>query len=373
MEESRSNILSYVRVGIVLVVVLIGAAAVFPSLTNFISESTPPETVRLECIIGSEKSGFLSNPEVQDILARDYAIEVSFRRMGSIEQVRTDITGIDCLWPSNTSALEIFRTENPALFDNGQAESEVIFNSPIVLYSWATIVEALEAQGFIYEENGHYNIDSDRLIETMVTERPTWQDLGVDELFGSFNIITTDPTRSNSGNMFYALIANMMLGGEIATADTIDSILPEIKAYYDAQGRLEESSGFLFEQYIITGMGAHPIIANYESLILEFLIENPDQSESIQEQIRVIYPKPTVWSSHPLIALSGNGQVLLDALKDERLQQIAWEQHGFRSGLAGIVNDPASFNLDGLASDITSVIPLPRSEAILEMLDYLEN
>lgn len=371
--QQRSSILSYVRIGIVIVVVFMGVVAVFPSLTNLINESTPLETMRLECIIASEKSGFMNNPEVQNILAQDYGIVVSFRRMGSIEQVLIDPTGLDCLWPANTSALEIFQQRNPALFSSGQAKHEIIFNSPIVLYSWHTIVDALVSQGLVYEEDEHYTIDSDRLVATMIQERPTWGALGVDTLYGNFNIITTDPTRSNSGNMFYALAANMMLGGEVATADTIDSVLPAIKTYYDAQGRLEASSGFLFEQYIITGMGANPIIANYESLILEFLVNNPDQRASIEEQIRVIYPKPTVWSAHPMIALTGNGRVLLEAMKDERLQRLAWEQHGFRSGLAGIVNDPAMFNLDGLASDITSVIPLPRSEAMLEMLEYLQN
>jgi len=62
---------------------------------------------------------------------------------------------------------------------------------------------------------------------------------------------------------------------------------------------------------------------------------------------------------------------LLDALRDEQLQKIAWEQHGFRSGLSGITNDPAIFNIASIPINVTSVIPLPRADALLEMLDYL--
>ena len=70
---------------------------------------------------------------------------------------------------------------------------------------------------------------------------------------------------------------------------------------------MEHSSGDLFEQYLKTGMGAKPMIAGYENQMIEFAIENPNDWNMVKEQVAVLYPEPTVWSSHPLIALNEKG------------------------------------------------------------------
>jgi len=364
-----SQRLTIIRSLIVLGLIVIAGIVIIP---NVIEQATPVQVVDVECVIGSEKSGFLSNEQVQEILAEDYGLNVSFRRMGSIEQAYVDPAGIDCLWPSNTSAAEIFEELNADLFANGSASSEIIFNSPIVLYAWQPIANAMVDNGLVTSSNGRMETDTDTLVNLLVSEdKPSWEEFGVDDLFGSVNVVTTDPTRSNSGNMFYALMANILVG-DVATVSNIEAELPVIKAFYDGQGRLEESSGILFEQFISLGMGAYPAIANYESLLIELAINNPEQAQEINNQIQIIYPVPTVWSSHPMVALTDNGDRLLEALQDERLQNIAWEQHGFRSGLTGITNNVSVFNIPGLADNVTSVIPLPRSAALLRMLEFLE-
>jgi hypothetical protein len=147
--------------------------------------------------------------------------------------------------------------------------------------------------------------------------------------------------------------------------------LPVIEAYYDSQGYMEESSGVLFDRFISTGMGANPLIANYESLLIEFLLANGKNLDTIQNEIKMIYPMPTVWSSHPLIAKTDAGEQLLEAMKDEKIQQIAWEQHGFRSGLAGVQNDPSVFDLSGIATEVQSVMQLPQADAMLRLVEYL--
>ncbi|MGV2433761.1 MAG UNVERIFIED_CONTAM: hypothetical protein LVT10_01705 [Anaerolineae bacterium] len=49
-------------------------------------------------------------------------------------------------------------------------------------------------------------------------------------------------------------------------------------------------------------------MANYESLIIEYGLQNQASSATIQDQVRIVYPQPTVWSAHPAIALSEEGQ-----------------------------------------------------------------
>lgn len=365
-----SRRLTVIRSLIVLGLIAIAVIVIVPTV---IENVIPVEVVDVECVIGSEKSGFLGNEQVQEILAKDYGLNVSFRRMGSIEQAYVEPAGVDCLWPSNTSAVEIFQELNSDLFANGSAKSEIIFNSPIVVYAWKPITDAMIDNDLVTSTNARLETNTETLVNLLISEdKPTWTEFGVDDLFGSVNIITTDPTRSNSGNMFYALMANILVG-DVATVSNIEAQLPAIKEFYDGQGRLEESSGILFEQFTSLGMGAYPAIANYESLLIELAINNPEEAQAITDQIQVIYPVPTVWSSHPIIALTSDGNQLLEALQDERFHKIAWEQHGFRSGLSSIQNDVSVFNIPGLADNVTQVIPLPRSEALLHMLEFLEN
>ena len=110
------NRLVVIRSLIVLAFISVVLIVLGPTVLNFVQQNSPVETVSVDCIIGSEKSGFLRNEEVQNILARDYGLSVSFTKMGSIEMVEAPTTNVDCLWPSNTSALDLYRSRNQAGF-----------------------------------------------------------------------------------------------------------------------------------------------------------------------------------------------------------------------------------------------------------------
>ncbi len=336
-------------------------------------------TTEVVCNIGSEKDDFLSNPEVQRILANRYGLEVDFDNMGSIDQAlltEAQLQGIDCLWPSNTSALEIFRAEHPNL----DYDDSVIFNSPIVLYTWNDVLLGLENSNVVEQTSeGHYVVDAALLFDRLADEdldadgdvRPTWEDLGVDR-FNSFQVITTDPTRSNSGNMFYGLFLNMLNEGNIVSENGLDEYYPVVEEYFISQGLLEGSSGDLFDKFIQQGSGAYPLMANYESLIIEVSVENEAQRDIIRDRVRIIYPQPTVYSAHPLIALTDNGERLMDALSDPEIQTIAWEQHGFRSGILGVDNDPSVLDIAGIPAEITQIINLPSAGAMIELVNRLQ-
>jgi hypothetical protein len=49
------------------------------------------------------------------------------------------------------------------------------------------------------------------------------------------------------------------------------------------------------------------------------------------------------------------GKAFIEALKSESLQKLGWEQHGFRSAVPGILNDPSIFDLAGIPSQVNSV------------------
>src|SRR5437773_428161 len=103
------------------------------SATTATSEA-PANAAHVKGYVGGEKIGFLDDPKVRDILASRYGLAVDYEKRGSIEMVSGDVSGQDFLWPSSQFAAEKFRSRQAS-----DVRSETIFNSPIVLYSWAPI------------------------------------------------------------------------------------------------------------------------------------------------------------------------------------------------------------------------------------------
>ena len=177
-------------------------------------------------------------------------------------------------------------------------------------------------------------------------------------------IRTTDPTKSNSGNMFAALVANTLNNGEVVSSETVDSVLPEVKKLYARLGHMEHSSAVLFNMFLQQGVGAYPLIVGYENQLVEYSLEHREALELLKTRVRVLYPVPTIWSTHPVIALTENGKKIIEALKSPEAQELAWERHGFRSGLMGVENDPSVLEVVGLPRSIDAVIPAPSAKVM---------
>ena len=61
--------------------------------------------------VGGEKIGLLEDEEVQDLIQRKYHLKIDYSRAGSIEMVTADHTGMDFLFPSSQTALELYETQ----------------------------------------------------------------------------------------------------------------------------------------------------------------------------------------------------------------------------------------------------------------------
>ena len=93
--------------------------------------------------------------------------------------------------------------------------------------------------------------------------------------------------------------------------------------------------------------------------------------KKIKDDIIMIYPKPTVYSSHVYIALTDNGKVGLDALKNEKVQALAWNEHGFRTVVAGS-EDLETFDVDTMAKSIKQVMNMPRLDIMLDLMQAVK-
>lgn len=313
---------------------------------------------------GGEKSSFIADEEVKSILLNRYCLSIDGKKAGSTEMVTTQPLGNndDFIWPSNSVSLAIYK--NRQGLSVGSAN---IFNSPMVFYTRKPIAEALIKQGVVtVSPEGYAQVTDLEKFISFATDGKKWRDIGVD-MPGSVSIRTTDPNISNSGFMFLGMLANIYNNGAIPTEAEVQQEIARIKTFFQRLGFMDQSSSDLFQQYVTTGMGSRPIIVGYESQLIEFALSNPGRKTEIESEFRMLYPMPTMWSSHPFVARSSAGKRLLEALKDPDLQRIAWTRHGFRSGLEGAKNDPKALNVSGIPADINSVTDMP-SPSVMEFL-----
>jgi hypothetical protein len=326
------------------------------------------QKIAIDGYLGGEKSGLFDDERFTGAMLKNYALSIHYKKAGSIDMISAPLEGIDYLFPSNYTALELYKQK----YGSAYKRAEVVFNSPIVLYTRKTVSEAFKQQGWVHTEADTEYINLLTLINAVLADTK-WSSIGLDELYGNLYVLSTDPLKSNSGNMFAGLVANMLNNGEVATTESFAANEQELKRFFDKLGYLESSSADLFNSFLKTGIGAKPVIVGYESQILEFSVEHPAEWEYIKDDIVVLYPEPTVWSAHPFFALTDNGNRVIDALLEEEIQTLAWETHGFRTGIASGQQRGKSFDIKGVPGQVKKVIPLPNPDTMVKIMEILSN
>ena len=112
----------------------------------FYSQSS--QTTVLRGYLGGEKTGLFEDEEVREILKKKYQIEFDYARAGSLDMVTADHTDMDYLFPSSQTALALYEDQM-----GDPVQDQIIFNTPIVLYTHQSIKEAFQEQGAVTEEN----------------------------------------------------------------------------------------------------------------------------------------------------------------------------------------------------------------------------
>lgn len=345
--------------GIILLAVVILASG------GYYLYSSQSRVTVLDGYLGGEKIGLFEDEEAAEILRREYHLEFQYSRAGSLDMVTADQTGMDYLFPSSQTALAYYEDEK------GQpVQDEIIFNTPIVLYTHQLVLDALMREGIVEEEEGVYYADMVKLTDLIMADT-SWADLGVPELYGKVSVDTTDPAKSNSGNMFAALLANVLNGGETVDETTVENVIPKLQEIFARLGYMETSSSDLFNQFLRMGVGAKPMIAGYESQLLEFAVENPEDYEQMKDDLVMIYPSPTVWSTHVYIALDEAGRAGAEALLDRDIQKLAWEKHGFRTSTYGAASQSFEGIIEEMAPEVTRVMQVPDYPAMRQIIDSL--
>jgi hypothetical protein len=355
-----------VAIFVLVIAIAIGARFYLTSRSpgSSTSATSAKQLVTLKGYVGGEKVGLLDDPDVQRILADKYGLKLQATKAGSFEMVDLANSSTDFLFPSSKTAVEYLKDKETLK----AKRTDVVFSSPIVIYSWKDIADALIKQGLVKQVSGtYYIVDMPKLVQLM-EEGKTWSDVGVPSLYGKVKVVTTDPEKSNSGNQFAGLTANIM-AGDVVDQTTLPGVLPRLKKLFDRLGYLDSSSGDLFSQYLRLGEGANPMVAAYENQLIEFAATDPGQWQSVKDRVAVLYPQPTVWSEHTVIALSDAAIPLAAALRDPEIQRIAWERHGFRTGVTATHTAPKG--ITGLPATVDKVVPMPTYAVMRAIMNEL--
>ncbi len=299
--------------------------------------------------------------EVQRIL-RQNGYVMNIQKKGSIEMVSEPVGNADYLFPSSKVALAIYERNQ-----NQPVSSETILYSPIVVYSWRSLLPELEKAKLVVKEGEIYTLNLNRLVN-LVQQGKTWEDIGVNSLRGRIRISSTDPTKSNSGNMFAALVANIFANtNDVVTSATLtDEVLTKIDSFFSKMGLTDDSSGDIFAKFLSIGRSTYPFVVGYESQLIEVINEGKlDVSDIV-----TLYPTATVWSEHEFIPLNEEAKGLSVVLaENDRLKQIAWERYGFRNLTAQV--DTSIFASYNIATEIQTAIPVPEAEVMIRITEEL--
>ena len=148
---------------------------------------------------------------------------------------------------------------------------------------------------------------------------------------GPVLINSSDPATSNSGMTLAQLeLATLASGNPYQPASEAQAgaALPKVKALIDAQGLMRTGSDSAFEQWVIQQTGG--LLAGYENQLLQWITTR--NNGVVPAGIKTLYPEPTIFNDHPILALTAAGRKLIPAIQDDEIQNIAWSRYGFRSG-----------------------------------------
>ena len=354
MRMSRGKIVGLVLV--VAAVLVVGVALVW--------QRAQPEPVAPEAVsgyLGGEKISLFEDDDFKS-LAQKAGLEISYKKAGSLAMMDADSSGMDYLFPSSQAAVAYGQAKGVKA-----QSSDIVLNSPIVIYTYRDVADALVGSGIMSKNGDVYQLDAIKAVDAMVANK-TWADLGYKAGYGQFRIDSTDPAQSNSGNEWAALVATALNGGQPATSESVARDADKIRAIFQKSGWMETSSEDSFSQFLTLGEGSKPMMVGYESQVLDLSVNQPDLYKQVKDSLVVAYTTPTEWSTHVLVSLDDKGDKLRDFLKSDDVQRLAWERHGFR-GASQLGTDSASrFGVPGIAERVPAAVELPNNDAMQALI-----
>ena len=410
IRKGRNKLKKSQVIGILIFIALIGiiiGVKYFSDAKNGVDEDgnkivNDNELTTIYVATGGGKEAFLADPDVVRVLRNKYKLNVIFDtwsngktitaplirefvgqgnqniidRMAKGETFSIKSEGVskyDALFTSDQRFYDYYRLQPNK--EKGEADRYTVqgggltLNTPIVIYSWKEIVDALMTEGIVTERDGVYYITDMEKLMQYILDGKSWKEIGLDQLFANVNISSTDPVTSSPGATYYGLLLSILCGGQVLD-ERVNENLPKLKEFYIKSGYMNNTPADLFQNYLMTGMGGRQMIVDYEKSMIDFANSNANGFNQVKDQIRVLYPAPTIWNSHCLAYFNENGKKLYDAFEDSEIGQIAWSKYGFRTGVTGGNYDVSQIGV-GVPQSISSTVTSLKMDIYNKLIDYL--
>lgn len=317
-------------------------------------------------LVGSEKEAFFADKRVQEIFRKN-GIAVSIQKAGSREIATSfNLSEYDFAFPAGAPAAE--KIQDVSNINTSYSP----FFTPMAIATWQPIADLFVELNLAENHGGYYTLDMDAFL-SLVENETRWDELEGNTVFDTNRgilITSTDVRKSNSAAMYLALatyIANdNQVVPNLATAQEDIEYLSDL---FLRQGLRPDSSATPFEDYLVKGMGHSPIVMIYEA---QFVAQAALQDGSIRQDMVLMYPEPTIFSTHILIPLSENGDKVGELLSnDPELKRIAIE-YGFRNSDGAYFNQFISQHNVILPENIVSVVEPPSYEVLEGLIQIIE-
>lgn len=328
---------------------------------------------------GGGKEDFIADEEVNSILNTKYGLDVVYDSWSNGKLIKNPlvredkVTKYDAMFCSDQRFYDYYKLSPDK--EKGEVDRYTVLNggltlnTPIVIYSWKNVVEALEKESIVTKKDDVYYISDMNKLLKYILEGKKWSDIGLDQLYGNINIASTDPVTSSPGATYYGLLLSIMCENNMSE-ENVTNNLPKLKEFYEKSGYMNNTPADLFEKYLKTGMGGEPMIVDYEKSIIEFANENPDGFNQVKDDMVILYPTPTIWNSHCIATFSESGNEFYKAFEDKEIGQIAWSKYGFRTGITGGTYDVSGLGI-GIPKSITSTVSSLKMDMYNRLIDYL--
>ena len=366
-------------IGIIIFILLIAAIIVIKFITDKDTSANDKNLTTVYVATGGGKESFIADEDVVKIMREKYGLNIVYDTWSNGKLIKNPlvredkVTKYDAMFTSDQRFYDYYKL--PADTQAGEASRYTVLNggltlnTPMVIYSWADVVDSLIKEKIVTETDGVYYItDMDKLLD-YILQGKEWSDIGLPKLYGNLNIASTDPVTSSPGTTYYGLLLSIMCKSQVTTEST-EQNLPKLKEFYIKSGYMNNTPADLFELYLKTGMGGKPMIVDYEKSIINFANSNPDAYAQIKDNMRILYPTPTIWNSHCIATFTENGNKFYKAFEDSEIQQIAWSKYGFRTGVTGGSYDVSQFGI-GLPQAITSTVSGLKMDTYNRIIEYL--
>ncbi|MDX2214807.1 MAG: substrate-binding domain-containing protein [Oculatellaceae cyanobacterium bins.114] len=206
-----------------------------------------------------------------------------------------------------------------------------------------------------------------------------WGSIGGAAEWGSVDLVTTDPTRSNSAQLALSLWAQSKLGGGALNPGALND--PAIASLFGLVKRSvyqpPRSTDVLLQEFITRGPNDADVAVVYESIAL-YRWQQSATTQGKPYQIYYIDPTVETVSTGAIVRRNVDGgtadaaRQFLDFLAQPE-QQAVFVQYGFRPvdgslDLRSVPNSPWSQNIPGAEVDPPGVTPPPDRDTLTEVI-----